>query len=117
MADLLFYMPHNSSILFETQYTFELNNGGDPQWPQWENTWKQLGRPLLTPQQKQTLHDAKTVMLAGLDTVNTKYHGDAATDVSNVAQSYGFPKLKPGPGDVDVAKVKREQCIAAGIQY
>ena len=116
MADLLFYLPHNSSLLYETQYLFE-PDGGDPQWQQLENAWRQLGRPLLTAQQKQTLHDAKTVMLAGLDAVNTRYHGAVASPLTAVAQSYGFPKLKPGPDDQDIAKVKREQCIAAGIQY
>ena len=56
-------------------------------------------------------------MLAGLDAVNTRYHGAVASPLTAVAQSYGFPKLKPGPDDQDIAKVKREQCIAAGIQY
>jgi hypothetical protein len=50
--------------------------------------------------------------------INKRYYAGNDSDEAKVAQEYGFPKLMPDLKDKDdVERVRREECIAAGIQY
>jgi hypothetical protein len=89
MADLLFYRPHNVTLLIDCDYDFPQPSG------------KKTG----------PLWDAVAQFQADLRTV--------AAEQAPFAKQYGFPLLEPPPDapDDDKPRIAVEECIGAGIQY
>ncbi|HVN42020.1 MAG TPA: hypothetical protein VMT50_04500 [Steroidobacteraceae bacterium] len=146
MADLLFYRPHNTTLLYDCIYDFERTKLTEAEL-QLEAEWLQAGRPVLTEYQKDRLRALRQAFQVALDGVNLQYYqedgtprklsarvasGVAATpnaaggdeDDTDTAMSYlnefGFPKLRPGSHEQDdtVRKMlEREACLGAGVQY
>lgn len=132
MADLLFYRPHNCSLLYDCEYEFLVPDGNKSEArKQLEKTWEKMGRPLLSTPQKEALKAARIKFQAGLDTVNLKYYNEDGTaiipspyfdeDTSAQLNKYGFPKLRPGTAETDDPKkeaaIRQQTCIGAGVQY
>ena len=110
MADLLFYMPHNSSLLAECM------TKGDPHAYRFEDSddklraaWQSSGRPVIEPDGKssRTLHEHMGTCLSALEAVEQKH--------LDVRDKLGFPRLHPGGNDLQGSRVT--DCIGAGVQY
>jgi hypothetical protein len=134
MADLLFYRPHNTTLLYDCEYAFERDASTDEE-KALQALWIAAGRPVLTDAQKTRLRGLRRSLQAALDAVNGLYYKpdgtpvDPATGQSNYHSDtdpamehlnrFGFPKLRPGTaetGDTGVM-LRREACIGAGVQY
>jgi len=135
MADLLFYRPHNTTLMHDCAYEFEKSTLSETE-KQLEKEWRQAGRPVLTDEQKKTLSGIRMEFQAALDGVNALYYKEDGTPVepqegdrkyaddTDSAMSYlnkfAFPKLRPGTAEKEdqVKKMlEREACLGAGIQY
>jgi hypothetical protein len=132
MADLLFYRPHNTTLLYDCPYGFE----SDPD-PQDEKAWQEWQRPFPDKDARDTLRAARKVFQEELDRVNARYyHSDgtpvepppagsnehADTDDAMLRLNFfAFPKLRPGTAEAaneDVNQMlRREACLGAGVQY
>lgn len=132
MADLLFYRPHNCSLLYDCEYEFLVPEDKLPEArKKLEQGWKDLGRPLLSSVQKEALAAARMSFQSKLDEVNLKYYNEDGTpivkspfhddDTAAQLNKYGFPKLRPGTAETDDPKVEAairvQACIGAGVQY
>jgi hypothetical protein len=123
MADLLFYRPHNSSLLWDCDYGFLPRDAKQAA----EQACKDLKRPALDDTARTRLQGIRARFQGALKQVNSKYYdesglpklyGSATTpDTGCVLNSYGFPKLLPGTKDTDVKATRTECCFGAGIQY
>lgn len=105
MADLLFYLPHNTTLLYDCDYTFSSEDAHlviDGQ-----------QRPLLEPNRQMALAEAIRQFQADLESTD-RAHQEAIS-------RFGFPRLRPDPSlHPDSAEYKRQaqqECIGAGIQY
>jgi hypothetical protein len=141
MCDMLFYRPHNASLLIDCKYPFtkeaqqalseeiargtkattELEEHKD--WQYWLTQRQQQAlqaevdegeeakRQLLDPKTVEALGKAIKEFQAGLRAVNAKY--------SKEQEKYGFPIVEPRAGlsEPERIKAKFERCIATGIQY
>jgi hypothetical protein len=128
MADLLFYRPHNTSLLYDCGYDFLLDESqmSGAARDLYEG-WKKLGRPVVDGAQRGRLLDARKAFQASLAQVNALYYDATgkpvdgeptkADDIACVMNRYGFPKLVPGTQDTDVDGTRMECCFGAGIQY
>ena len=132
MADLLFYRPHNCSLLYDCEYEFLLPEEEKPEdRKKLEESWADMGRPLLTTPQKEALAAARKQFQANLDVVHFRYYNEDGTpivpspyidpDTSAQLNKYGFPKLRPGTAELDdpqkLAAIRMQTCIGAGVQY
>jgi hypothetical protein len=133
MADLLFYRPHNSSLLWDCDYAFFQKQTAAEL--ALEETWREEGldRPVLSETQRAVLAGIVAQFRDGLKAVNGRYYDNEtglpkqgkptqAPDTGGVLNEYGFPKLLPGTADLSKddphGKVARmECCFAAGVQY
>ncbi len=106
MADLLFYLPHNSSLLCEVSYEFT----SDVEEKKIEGKW--TGRSLNSTQIA-ALKQAQATFNQALAAVDAKYFGG---NVVTPAEQWGFPRLN-ATGQGDSATFKITRCIGAGIQY
>lgn len=134
MADLLFYRPHNTTLLYDCEYAFERDAQTDEE-KALQALWIAAGRPVLTTDQKQRLRGLRKTFQAMLDAVNQQYYNADGTPVLPQAGNpnyhsdtdaamqhlnrFGFPKLRPGTGEAGDtgAMLRREACIGAGVQY
>jgi hypothetical protein len=108
MTDLLFYLPHNASLLWDCRYAFEST---DPPKPDWK------GRPLLDEKQKLALRAAHEQFQSDLLAVDAHYFPPG--NPNPVATALGLPRLD-APRDWPEEKQKEyrvQRCIGAGIQY
>ena len=132
MADLLFYRPHNTTLLYDCPYAFE----SDPD-PADEQSWTQWGRPFPDAARRGKLRAARKAFQDALDAVNGRYyHSDGTPVVPPPAGSnehadtddamlrlnfFAFPKLRPGSAEAADDRVnemlRREACLGAGVQY
>jgi hypothetical protein len=124
MADLLFYRPHNTSLLWDCDYPFL-----QPPDAALEQQWRQegLARPLLDAAARTRLAAVVDEFRTALDQVHLRWYdasgkpraGEpvAARDIPCVLNQYGFPKLRPGSDDQDVQGTRMQACFGAGIQY
>lgn len=128
MADLLFYRPHNSSLLYDCSYEFlQDDSQRTPAERELYESWRKLGRPVVTDEQRKALVAARKAFQDALGAVNARYYNadgtptwgepEQADDIPCVMNRYGFPKLVPGTADNDVAGTRMECCFGAGIQY
>jgi hypothetical protein len=132
MADLLFYRPHNCSLLYDCQYEFLIpEEQKSEERRKLEKSWEELGRPLLSTPQKEALRAARMKFQGLLDEVNLKYYNEDGSpivespffddDTAAQLNKYGFPKLRPGTGETDDPKkeaaIRMQACIGAGVQY
>lgn len=132
MADLLFYRPHNCSLLYDCEYEFLIPESEQSEARRKkEKEWQELGRPILSEPEKKALQAARTKFQGALDEINLKYYNEDGTpieksefiDEDTAAQlnKYGFPKLRPGTNEVQDPKleaaVRVQACIGAGVQY
>jgi len=128
MADLLFYRPHNSSLLWDCDYGFlPRDKKQAAAEAELEQVCKNLQRPTLDDSARNRLQEIRARFQGALQQVNFKYYdesgvpklyGSATTpDTGCVLNSYGFPKLLPGTKDTDVKASRMECCFGAGIQY
>jgi hypothetical protein len=127
MADLLFYRPHNTSLLYDCSYDFLPAAAEQPANLALQQAWQALGRPVPDSQQRSALQVAREAFQAALRAVNAGYYDavgnpvagepEKADDIACVMNRYGFPKLMPGTGDQDVDGTRMECCLGAGIQY
>jgi hypothetical protein len=129
MADLLFYRPHNSSLLYDCSYEFLQDEAQmtPAERALYESWRKELGRPVVSDAQRQALVAARQAFQGALSAVNARYYKadgtptwgepEQADDIPCVMNRYGFPKLLPGTADKDVAGTRMECCFGAGIQY
>ena len=132
MADLLFYRPHNCSLLYDCEYEFLIPAEEKPEdRKKLEESWAEMGRPLLTTPQKEALAAARKKFQSNLDVVHFKYYNEDGTpivpspyidpDTSAQLNKYGFPKLRPGTAELDdpkqLAAIRMQACIGAGVQY
>jgi hypothetical protein len=135
LADLLFYRPHNTTLLYDCEYAFERTQLTEEE-QALEKLWLAAGRPVLTTEQKQRLQTLRRTLQEALDAVNDKYYAPDGTprdpqtgnpdyhDDTDAAMAhlnrYGFPKLRPGTAeqaDGVGEMLRREACIGAGVQY
>jgi hypothetical protein len=132
MADLLFYRPHNCSLLYDCEYEFLIpeDKKSDAR-RKLEQSWKELDRPMLSTIQKESLAAARMKFQATLDEVNLKYYREDGTpivkspfhddDTAAQLNKWGFPKLRPGTAEIDDPKkeaaIRMQACIGAGVQY
>ncbi len=141
MCDMLFYRPHNASLLIDCKYPFtkeaqqvlaqeiargtkagtELEEHKD--WQYWLTQRQQqtlqaevdqgeeAKRQLLDPKTVEALDKAIKEFQAGLRTVNDNY--------SKEIDKFGFPLLEPAAGLSEQERIRTrfERCMAAGIQY
>jgi hypothetical protein len=132
MADLLFYRPHNCSLLYDCQYEFLIpEEQKSEERRKLEKSWEELGRPLLSTPQKEALKAARMKFQGLLDEVNLKYYNEDGSpivespffddDTAAQLNKYGFPKLRPGTSETDDSKkeaaIRMQACIGAGVQY
>ncbi len=130
MADLLFYRPHNTTLLYDCDYQFLQTPDKDDE--KLEAEWRAMDRPVLTEQQKATLKGIHADFQQGLDAVNAKYYDEKGapvlypetnpdfkpSDIPCPMDLYGLPKLKPGSDDMAKENaVRQECCLGASIQY
>ncbi|MCF7983650.1 MAG: hypothetical protein K9L70_04550 [Thiohalocapsa sp.] len=105
MADLLFYLPHNTTLLYDCDYGFQADDSAMV--PEGQH------RPLLGAARKQALAAAIDAFKRDLDAVDASHQ--------EAINRFGFPKLRPDPGlDPASAEYRRQaqqQCMGAGIQY
>ena len=133
MADLLFYRPHNTSLLYFCEYEFERTNLTAAE-RALEQEWRAAGRPVLTDEQKQKLRELRKAFQGALDAVNALYYRpdgkplepqagapddhEDTDDAMTYLNRYAFPKLRPGTGEAKAsAMLEREACLGAGVQY
>lgn len=120
MADLLFYRPHGSSLLYDCVYPFLEPDARDPQ-------WREAGRPVLDAAQRAQLKGLCEAFQQALMQINAQYYdatgkpidGEVAAGPAGATHRlnrYGFPKVIPGSDD-DPTTTRREACFSAGIQY
>jgi hypothetical protein len=132
MADLLFYRPHNTTLLYDCPYAFEQ----DPD-PQDEKAWQEWRRPFPGSGQREILRGARAAFQRALDTVNQRYYHPDGTPVEPPPANsnehadtddamlrlnfFAFPKLRPGTAEEQSEDVRqmlrREACLGAGVQY
>lgn len=108
MTDLLFYLPHNSSLLYDCKYAFE---GNDPPKKDWPARW------LLPEEKKEALRRARRRLQDELDAVDKEFFENPTPNP--VAKSLGLPRVKP-PADTRPGKISQyrvTKCFGAGIQY
>ena len=128
MADLLFYRPHSTSLLWDCEYAFlQTDAQKGPAQVALEQEWRAAGRPVLGDAARQALQTIRTRYQDALSRVSAKYYDErgepvlydsaSASDIPCVLNRYGFPKLKPGTDDKDVDGTRMECCFSAGIQY
>ena len=133
MADLLFYRPHNSSLLWDCDYPFFLKKTAAE--IALEEAWQAEGlkRPVLSDAKRAQLADIVAKFRDDLRAANGKYYDNTtgepklygsaqAPDTGGLLNGYGFPKLLPGtvdltPDDPKGKTAAMECCLAAGIQY
>jgi hypothetical protein len=130
MADLLFYRPHNTTLLYDCAYEFlarspeqKSEEGAAAR----EREWREAGRPVVDDATRGTLSEVRRVFQEQLREVNERYYDQngepvqygsyKASDTACVLNGYGFPKLIPGKKDTDVAGARTECCLSAGVQY
>lgn len=105
MADLLFYLPHNTTLFYDCDYAFSSDDSN--------LVIEGQHRPLLGRSKQVALDQAIRDFQSNLEIADQR-HQDA------IAQ-FGFPKLRPDPSlSKDSAEYKRQaqqECIGAGIQY
>jgi hypothetical protein len=132
MADLLFYRPHNTSLLYDCPYAFEAEALTTE-----ERAWQAADRPVLDEARRARLRAARQAFQAALDKVNALYyaadgtplepppagvntHSDTDRAMSHLNR-YAFPKLRPGSAEAADAGVNEmlrlEACLGAGVQY
>lgn len=132
MADLLFYRPHNTTLLYDCEYAFEAAGESDT-----ERAWRAAGRPVLDDRQRARLREIRRSFQARLDAVNGLYYRPDGTpieppppganehsdtdDAMLHLNRYAFPKLRPGTAEATDPKVnamlRTEACLGAGVQY
>ncbi len=136
MADLLFYRPHNSSLLFDCDYGFLPIDTNDKkkraEQLEFEQLCKQLGRPIPSDAEREEMKGICRRFQDALLQTSLKYYDASgkpvncepgtANDLPCVLNKYGFPKVLPGSGDVskddpDGKAARRECCFSAGVQY
>jgi len=132
MADLMFYRPHNCSLLYDCVYEFEVPKAEKTKEQlKLEASWKAEGRPLFKSAQKKQFKVLRAAFQEALDAVNAQYyHSDGSpvvptkkndTDTAGQMNKWGFPKIRPGTKEQSPkelrANVRMESCIGAGIQY
>lgn len=138
MADLLFYRPHSSSLLYDCPYEFLVTEDQlSKEMQELNKQWQEAGRPIVTEKQKKVLAKIRKAFQHDLESVNAKYYDKDGlptiykeenpdfkpTDIPCPMNQYGFPKLIPGEGDKDKerpdmeANTRMECCFTAGIQY
>jgi len=130
MADLLFYRPHNTSLLFDCPYAFLVANPAekaDEAERSLEKEWRDGGRPVIEQATRMRLTALRQTFQEELLAINARYYDangepvlygrSTQADIPCVLNGYGFPKLIPGELDKDVAGTRRECCFAAGVQY
>jgi len=106
MTDLLFYRPHNASLLIDCEYAFTAP-GAKSAPPKWPN------RPV---PKVAALQQARADLQVALREVDRKYFTSTAP-VVGVAQALGLPRVEPPGGSSDPKTFRVTQCIGAGIQY
>jgi hypothetical protein len=136
MADLLFYRPHNTTLLYTCEYEFERAHltAADKAL---EQEWLAAGRPVLTAAQKQQLCALRVSFKKELEAVNALYYHadgkpvepqpgapddhDDTDDAMTYLNRFAFPKLFPGTAETAKEQVgamlEREACLGAGVQY
>jgi len=132
MADLLFYRPHNTTLLYDCPYAFER----DPD-PADEKSWTEWGRPFPDARRRDALRAARKAFQDALDGVNARYYHPDGTPVEPAPPGsdehadtddamlrlnfFAFPKLRPGSVEAADDRVnemlRREACLGAGVQY
>lgn len=132
MADLLFYRPHSTTLLYDCDYEFLIpENDLSKEQKETQEAWKADGRPLLTATQRGQLAQARAQFQQHLSQINSKYYDAQGkpvlykeenpdyhpTDIPCVLNTYGFPKLIPGSEDTKAEETRVECCFTAGIQY
>lgn len=105
MADLLFYRPHNASLLYDCHYAFLSGEKPKPDW---------AGRPRLTEKQTDELRGAREKLQADLLKVDGHFFQPGKLGVPG---QYGFPRVLPPKDTPDPEAARVTQCIGAGIQY
>jgi len=110
MTDLLFYAPHNSSLLYDCEYAFDpLPEDSLPS----SNPFP--GRPWISDPQCKAIAARRDAFKANLNALDQEMFSDP----SGVAAKLGFPRVQP-PDTVpekDKAQFRVQQCIGAAIQY
>jgi hypothetical protein len=105
MADLLFYLPHNTTLLYDCDYSFQSDDSG--------MVPKRQHRPLLDEARKHALQVAIDAFKKDLEQVDGRHKEAIAR--------FGFPKLRPDPklhpDDPEYRRQAQQDCIGAGIQY
>jgi hypothetical protein len=128
MADLLFYRPHSTTLIYDCEYEFLIPEDQlPPKMKELRAEWVKAGRPVLTEAQQLELQGLRDEFQGSLMKVNAKYYNKKGEpvlygshkekDIPAVMNKYGFPKLIPGTDDKDVAETRMECCLTAGIQY
>lgn len=128
MADLMFYRPHSSSLLFDCAYEFLVRpEDKSSEQIEIEATWKSAGRPVIGEETQRALAGIREQFQKSLLAVSAKYYDEkgapvrygsaTAPDIPCVLNRYGFPKVIPGSEDTDVDGTRMECCFTAGIQY
>jgi hypothetical protein len=114
MADLLFFLPHNTTTLYDVSYPFTDEGAMQAMRQKWPD------RPLPDKAQVQALKTIYDTYRSGLSRVDKAYfppsNGAAPREVGTPT-TYGFPRLVPPLGAKDPDALKQTQCIGAGIQY
>ena len=136
MADLLFYRPHNTTLLYTCEYEFERKDLTAAE-KALEQEWLAAGRPVLTTAQKQQLCALRVSFKEALAGVNALYYHadgkpvepqpgapddhDDTDDAMTYLNRFAFPKLFPGTAETAKEQVgamlEREACLGAGVQY
>ncbi len=116
LTDLLFYRPHNSSLLYDCHYAFDKPAPGSPIPP------NPFPAPL-TSAQIDAIDAARTAFKTALYDLSKTMQPPPSAGPS-VAGRLGLPRAIPltpsdgGPSNqADVDDVRVHACIAAGIQY
>lgn len=105
MADLLFYLPHNTTLLYDCDYAFSSDDSS--------LVIEGQDRPLLDSSRQSALAQAIREFQSDLESTDQNHQ--------EVIAQFGFPKLHPDRQlDKDSREYKRQaqqECIGAGIQY
>ena len=106
MTDLLFYLPHNTSLLYDCPYAFD--PPGPAPYPY---------RPTLDPGQVQAVKAAHDDFQKALDKWHDTYFALGFLDQMGIPNLHQPGDLNAKDKEQDKANFRAYRCIAAGIQY